>query len=368
VRIYLDHNATTPLDPEARAAILAALDGAPANPSSLHGEGRRARTVVEAARDQVAALLGGMREEIVFTASGTEADHVGLIGLARATRRRRIVASPVEHPAVDGALAALAAEGFVVERLAVAASGVVELPRALADDVGVVVLQAVNHETGVIQPVAEAARLAHAAGAVVFCDAVQAAGKLQIGELDADVVAVSSHKIYGPVGAGALRVRRSLDIGPLVGGGGQERGRRPGTEPTATLAGFGLAARLAHERLGEIAAIGALRDRFEGGLIALGAHVAGAGAPRIATVNARFDGVDGRLLAESLDLAGVAVSTGSACSSGSSKPSPVLLAMGLSPDEARRAVRFSLGRHTTAAEIDTVLALLPSLLARIRAA
>jgi cysteine desulfurase len=355
-RIYLDFNATTPLVPEARAAIADAL-AAVGNPSSIHAEGRAARDRVERARAQVAALLGRPREEVVFTSGGTEANALGVLGLAALVERRggpRVVATtPLEHPSLRGPIAALVARGWEVRLV----------PAPLAG-VGLVALAAVNHELGTLADPAVVAE-ARAAGALVHIDAVQAAGKLPLPALVADAVAISAHKLGGPQGAGALA--SALDLAPTSEGGHQERGRRPGTENTLGIVGFGAAAAVADPA--GWPAVAALGERLERGLLALpDVRIHGADRPRIGgTINAGFAGALGESIVIALDLAGVAVSTGAACTSGSVQPSPVLLGLGLPPERAREGVRFSLGKTTTAAEIDHVLGLLPAILVRARA-
>jgi cysteine desulfurase len=375
-RIYLDHNATTPLCAEARAAMLEALD-AGGNPSSIHGEGRSARARVERARQAVAALLGGMSDEIVFTSGGTEADCLALVGLARLGRRQGrpavVVTSAIEHPAVRGAAAGLAAEGFAIVDAAVDGHGRLDLDalgRAAAG-AAVVAVALANHELGTLQDIASIAAVAHSAGALVACDAVQAAGKrpIDVTRLGVDALAISAHKLHGPAGVGALWLRRGLDVSPLWPAGHQERGRRAGTENAAGIAGLGAAAAVAHDRLAADAPrIAALAARLEAGLAAIpDVRIHGAGAERIGnTVNAGFGGALGESLVAALDLAGVAASTGAACTSGSVQPSAVLLGIGLRRDQAVEAVRFSLGRDTTEAEIDSVLALLPAIVDRAR--
>lgn len=373
-RIYLDYNAGAPLLPVARAAMLAALeqDG---NPSSLHEEGRRARQLVERARNQVAALLGAPREEVVFTGGGTEADQLGILGLAQRAaaqgRPRRVGGAAIDHPAVHGAVDYLVrALGWERVELPVSEHGLLLAPEP-APALGLVVASWVNHELGVVQDLAALAAFATRAGALLFVDAVQAAGKLPLVEalrLPAlGALALSSHKLGGPKGAGALWLRPDpVEALPVIEGGHQERGRRPGTEAPVALAGFGAAAAAAD--LDAWTRTRALADAFEQRLLALGAIIAGAGAPRTGgTLNARFPGAPGQELAMALDLHGVAVSTGAACTSGTLKPSPVLLALGLSAEQARQALRFSLGPATTAAMLDTVAGALPELVARVRA-
>jgi cysteine desulfurase len=380
IPVYLDNNATTRLHPEARRAMQPFLDDEYGNPSSVHAAGRRAREAVERARDEVATLVGGTRDEIVFTSGGTEGNNLALRGAAELVRagdarRTRILAPAVEHPSVEGALGWLGRRGFQIERLPVDATGcvaVANVEERLGDDVALVTLHLANHELGVIQPVAEVAARARAAGAWVHTDAVQAAGKVPVDvrALGVDSATVSAHKLYGPKGVGAVWLRAGRAIGPHTAGGHQERERRPGTENVAGIVGFGAAAAIATRELEVWArSESAMRDRLEAGALALGARVNGGGALRVPnTSNLAWPGVEGELLVEALDLEGVAVSTGAACTSGSHEPSPVVLALGQSRAQAAEAVRFSLSRETVADEIDRVLALLPTLIARIRAA
>jgi cysteine desulfurase len=384
-RIYLDYNATAPVLTAARAAIAAALADV-GNPSSIHREGRAARDLVERARNAVAALMGRPREQIVFTSGGTEANALGVLGLAAAVERRggpRVaVGSPIDHPSLRGAVGALAARGWEVRMLAVtpdgapaldptsplAGAGLAPGPASPLAGAGLVAYAAVNHELGTLADTAALAAAARAAGALVHVDAVQAAGKLDLAAIPADSLAISAHQLGGPAGAGALALAPD-DALPLVDGGHQERGRRPGTENVAGIAGLGAAAEAAAAALDTWPAVTALGDRLERGLLMLpGVRIHGAGAPRVGgTINAGFAGTLGESIVVALDLAGVATSTGAACTSGSVQPSPVLLALGLPPHEARSAVRFSLGRTTTAAEIDAVLARLAPILTRARA-
>lgn len=380
-RIYFDHNAGAPLLPAARAAMLEALEH-PGNPSSLHHEGRAARQLLERARNQIAALVGAPREELVLTSGGTEADQLGIVGLAqraaRQGRPRRVVCSELEHPAIQGSVAYLVRErGWERVNLPVSSAGMLELP-ADAGSAGLVALAWVNHELGTVQDVAALAAWARRAGALVFLDAVQAAGKLALPPLVAavDGLALSSHKLGGPKGAGAVWLKSdAAEALPLFEGGHQERGRRPGTENAIAQAGFGAAAQVAQAVLaapgsGDApwAAVRALGDKLERGLLELpGTRIHGAGAPRLGgTVNAGFAGALGESLVMALDLAGISASTGAACSSGSVQPSPVLLAIGQSPQAAREAVRFSLGPGNRETDVDTVLAVLPELLERAR--
>jgi cysteine desulfurase len=358
-RIYLDFNATAPLGDHVRAAMTRALEVS-GNPSSIHAEGRRARDAIEQARDRVARLVGRSREQIVFSSGGTEGNALGVLALAAVAERRglpRVVAAAaIDHPSLRGAVAELVARGWRLQPIAVGPEGGLEV--AALDGVGLVALAAVNHELGTV---ADAGVIA----AQVHVDAVQAAGKLALGALDADALVVSAHKLGGPQGVGALAIARDDGL-PLIDAGHQERGRRPGTENMLGIVGFGAAAE--HADPASWPAVSALGDRLEAGLRAIaGVRIHGAGAPRIGgTVNAGFEGARGESIVIALDLAGIAASTGAACTSGTVEPSPVLLALGLPADRAREAVRFSLGRSTTAAEIDAVLERLPPIVARAR--
>jgi cysteine desulfurase len=373
-RIYLDFNATAPLGARVRAAMTHAM-GDPGNPSSIHAEGRRARDHVERARGQVARLVGRPREQVVFTSGGTEGNALGVLGLAAVAERRGlphvVAAAAIDHPSLRGAVAALVARGWQLRQIGVTGvTGVTGAggfdPDAIAG-VGLVAIAAVNHELGTIaDPRVTAA--ARGEGALVHVDAVQAAGKLALEAVDADALVVSAHKLGGPQGVGAVALAPTCDDGlPLIDAGHQERGRRPGTENTLGIVGFGAAAEEADPAAWP--AVAELGDRLEAGLVAIaGVRIHGAGAPRVGgTVNAGFEGARGESIVIALDLAGIAVSTGAACTSGSVQPSPVLLGLGLSADRAREAVRFSLGRTTTAAEIDAVLERLPAIVARARA-
>lgn len=377
LRIYLDHNATTPLDPRVRAAMSEAFSVG-GNPSSIHAEGREARDLIERGRGQVAALLAGAPDEIVFTSGGTEADCLGVVGLARLGRARgrprRLLVSPVEHPAVLGAARALEREGFEIAWLPVDVQGRVEadaVARECARGAAALALALANHELGTVQDVAAAAALARAHGVLTHCDAVQAAGKmpLSVAGLGVDALAISAHKLYGPKGVGALWVRRGLDLAPLFPAGHQERERRPGTENVIGVAGMGAAARIAREEQPAWAEhVRALAEQLEAGLLALDqVRIHGRGAERVGnTVNAGFDGALGESVVAALDLEGIAASTGAACTSGSVEPSPVLLGLGLPPARALEAVRFSLGRQNTAEEARVLLEVLPAIVARAR--
>jgi cysteine desulfurase len=375
--IYFDHNATTPLHPAVWEAMRPFLTEAFGNPSSLHSDGLQARDAVEEAREQVARLLGASAEEIVFTSGGTEADNLAILGsvLARRPQGGHIVTSRIEHPAVLGSCHALETQGFRVTRLPVGSVGTVDpddLATALSDDTLLVTLMHANNEVGTVQPVRACAALARAHGVLVHTDAVQSVGKIAtlVDELGVDLLSLSGHKIHGPKGVGALYVRRGTVLDPIVTGGPQERGLRGGTEPVAAIVGLGVAAQLAAAHLSaEMARVAALRDHLEQGALASIPEVSvnGMSAPRLpTTTNLSFKGIDGQSLVVALDLRGVATSTGSACSSGSLEPSPVLVAMGLSAERVHGAVRFSLGAGNTLQEVEAVLQMLPPIVARLR--
>jgi cysteine desulfurase len=358
MRRYLDYNATAPLRPEARAAMLAALDIA-GNPSSIHAEGRAARALVEAARRDVAALAEASPRDVIFTASGTEAANLALapgVSAPGTAPLRRLILGATEHPC------ALGGHRFAAAEIApVAADGRIDLDalaRRLDDgEPALVALQAANNETGVLQPVAEAAALVHARGGLLISDAVQAAGRLPLGELQADGLLLSGHKFGGPKGAGAfIALREGLHVEPLLRGGGQERGRRAGTENVAALAGFGAAARAVLADLADEAArVAALRDACEARLVALapGAVVFAASVPRLPnTLAFAIPGIAAAMLLMRLDLEGIAVSSGSACSSGKVGASHVLAAMGVAPELAAGAIRVSLGWASSEADVE----------------
>jgi cysteine desulfurase len=355
-RTYLDWNATTPLRPEARAAMLAALDEV-GNASSVHGEGRHARAIVETAREHVAALARAKPSEVVFTSGGTEANN-----WAMAAGWDIIVRAGIEH---DSVLAPAHASGAENIGLDVDTEGQVLLAgiaSASAKRRGVLALQLVNNETGVVQPLADAARIARLRGLSVHCDAVQAPGRLAIDflALGADTLALSAHKMGGPKGIGVLVIRDGLDIEPLILGGGQERRRRAGTENVAAIAGFGAAADAARRDLATVDKVRALRDGLEQAVIAITpeARIIGWGArERLANTSAiALPGALAETLVIRLDLAGIAVSAGAACSSGKVGPSRVIAAMGLAPEIVKSVIRVSIGPTTTQADIAAFLA------------
>ena len=375
MRHYLDHNATSLLRSEVRQALLAALNAPAANASSIHAEGRFARALLEAARANVAALVGATPREVVFTSGGSEAIAAAIRGVADRTtpEKRRIVVSAIEHSAVLESARALTAFGFEVLEVPCASTGRIEanaFASALDGHTALACLQAANNETGVLQPVVEVGAACRAAGVPFLADAVQAAGKIPIDRdgWNADLLALSAHKLGGPQGAGAVIVRDGLTMAPLIAGGAQERRRRGGTEAVAALSAFGAACVAAVRDLEEEAArLLALRARLESALRAMapGVRIHGESVPRLPnTVNVAFPGVSGETLVIALDLAGFAVSTGSACASGAVTPSHVIRAMGCGDDEARGAVRVSLGWDTTGDTIERLLAELPRLLAR----
>ncbi len=361
-RTYLDWNATAPLAPEAREAITQALDVA-GNPSSVHSEGRRARAIIETAREQVAALVGARPSEVVFTSGATEACNTVLRAGWNAILRAGVEHDAVLKPA-DGA-------GSKTTAIAIDGNGVVDLAalgqqvRTAVEHHGIgralIALQFANNETGVVQPVSSAAVLARDAGAVMFTDAVQAAGKIPVdfAALGVDAMALSAHKIGGPKGVGALVVRDGFELPALVQGGGQERRRRGGTENIPGIAGFGAAAEAAHRAIAEGNRIAALRDRLEAGLLERtpDAHIMGADAARLPnTTCVALAGHAAETLVIRFDLAGIAVSAGAACSAGKIGVSHVLTAMGCDDAMARSAIRISIGPTTTEHDIDHCLA------------
>jgi cysteine desulfurase len=376
VPVYLDHNATTPLDPRAREAMLPWLGERWGNPSSIHRAGQAAREAVEQARAEVAALLGADPLDLVFTASGTEANNTVVFGLAAVAEfRGHVVLSSLEHPALRVAVEKIEAQGMRVTRVAPGADGVVSADRfvaALEPDTRFAALMLANNEVGTLQPVAEVAAACRARGVALLCDAVQAVGKIpvDVAALGVDYLVLGGHKFYGPLGAAALWIRRGAPFEAYLLGGSQERRRRAGTENVPALVGLGAACRVARLELDARAAhLRELRDTFEAGLAAIpDAVVHAAQAPRLPqTSHVAFLGVEGEALLVRLDLAGFAVSTGSACSSGVVQPSKMLLAMGIAPREALSSLRFSFGVGNTRDEVDRLLAVLAREVAALRA-
>jgi cysteine desulfurase len=372
-RIYLDNNATTPLDPRVFEVMAPALRGNFGNPSSAHWFGQQARAALDDAREQVAGLLGATPAEIVFTGSGTEADNMAIRGTALRARdpRRRIVITAIEHHAVLHAAQALAQEGWPVDVVRSLPGGGVDMDdlRAKVDErTALLSMMLANNETGVIQPVGEAAAFAHERGALVHCDAVQAAGKIAVDvrTLGVDLLSISAHKLYGPKGVGAIYVRRGTDLSAFLHGGSQERNRRAGTENVPGIVGLGRAAELCREELGgDALRLAAQRDRLEGALLAIPGSRRNGDGPRVPnTTNVTFAEVDAESLLLALDLEGIAVSAGAACSAGGTLPSHVLRAMGLSLEEVQASLRLSLGRFTTDSDVDRAAAAVASCVLR----
>lgn len=379
--IYLDHAATTPVDPDVLEAMLPYLRDNFGNPSSVHGFGQRARGAIDEARAQLAALIGARDSEIVFTGSGTEADNQAVAGALEASAaveggRTDLVTSAVEHPAILNTARALDPSAHQVTLVGVAETGVVDLDaleNAITDATALVSIMCANNETGVLQPLTEIIGLARSKGALVHTDAVQGLGKvrLDVRSLEVDLMSISAHKIYGAKGVGALYVRSGTRMSALIRGGSQERNRRAGTENVAGIVGFGKAADLARERMEiDMGRIASLRDRLETALIAddrLRALRNGSEINRIAaTTNLSFEGVSGEDLLIALDLDGIAVSTGAACAAGSPEPSHVLKAMGLSRSRVSSSLRFSLGRSNTVEEIDAAADAVTKAILRLR--
>jgi len=377
-RIYLDHNATTPLLPAVVERMVAVLRDEFGNPSSVHHFGQQAKAVIDEARSEVANLIGAEPSEVLFTSGGTEADNIAIRGAAEALEaggRRHLVASAIEHEAVLNTLKALARRGWRTTLLPVDQTGIVSptaLRDALADDTAVVSVMHANNEIGTIQPIAELARVAHERGALFHTDAVQSAGKIPINvkTLGVDMLSMSAHKFYGPKGVGALWIRRGLRVLPILTGGRQERSRRAGTENVAGIVGMGVAARIASGKMeDEGRRLSALRDRLESGILRSvpGTAVNGSPGARVPnTTNISFDRIEAESLLIGLDLQGIAVSTGSACSSGTLEPSHVLKAMGFNAHRTQNSIRFSLGAANTEAEVDRVVAVLPGIVEKLR--
>jgi len=380
--VYLDFNATTPVDPAVLEAMLPFLGENFGNAGSVHTPGQRARAAVDSARDSVAALIGAEPNEIVFTSGGTEADNLALFGAVAASPkpRKHVITTAIEHHAILHSCEELQREGvdvtIVPVRTGTDAQGVVdpeEIRRAIRPETVLISVMHANNELGTLQPIEEIARVAAEAGVCFHCDAVQSGGKLplDVKRLGVDLMSISAHKFYGPKGVGALYVRAGRQIVPRAWGGHAERDRRAGTENVPGIVGIGAAAELARKLLpDEAPRLRALRDRLEGSLVGRIANtqVNGDRAHRVPnTTNISFPGAGGEALLISLDLQGLACSTGAACSSGSTEPSHVLLAAGLSHDDARSSLRFSLGRPTTAADVDRALEIIPAVVARIRA-
>ncbi len=396
-RVYLDHNATTAIEPAVLDAMLPYLSGEFGNAASIHTFGQKARAGVETAREQVAALIGARAQEIVFTSGGTEADNHAIFGVltpfvtwpaSRAAslsddpdkrlsiaHLKHVITTNIEHEAVLNTCQALEKQGVPVTYLPVDVQGVISpeaLRRALRKETTLITVMHANNELGTVQPLEEIGRIAADADVYFHTDAVQSAGKvpIDVNALRLDLLSLSGHKFYAPKGIGALYIRGGTRLQQLLYGGHHQRGFRPGTENVAGIVGMGKAAEFARKSLAEDAArISALRDRLEQGLLSRVPHsrANGARAPRTPnTTNITFPGIEGEALVIALDLKGLACSTGAACSSGAVEPSHVLTAIGMSADEARASLRFSLGRHTTAAEIDFALQIVPAAVEQLR--
>jgi cysteine desulfurase len=373
-RVYLDNNATTPVLPEILEAMRPSFAEHFGNASSIHHHGQETRAAVERARESVAELLGCRPSEIVFTSGGTEGDNLAIFGLAHPGDH--VISSTIEHHAVLNSCKHLEAEGGAVSYVPVDGRGLVDpddVRRALRPNTRLITIMMANNETGVLQPVEEIGRIAAEADVYFHTDAVQAAGKVEISvkRLGCDLLSISGHKMHAPQGVGALYVRKGTLLEPMLYGGSHERSRRAGTENVPGIVGLGKAAEIARQAFvrSDMAHMAELRDRIERTVLAEveASGVNGAGAPRVPnTTNLCFDYIEGEALVIALDLKGLAVSTGAACSSGALEPSHVLTAMGLPPERARASLRFSLGKQNTAEEVDFALNLIPETVGRLR--
>jgi cysteine desulfurase len=373
-RVYFDNNATTPVLPDVLEAMRPYFAEHFGNASSIHHHGQETRAAVERARESVAALVGCRASEIVFTSGGTEADNLAIFGLVRPGDH--ITTSTIEHHAVLNACKHLQSLGYEVTYIPVDGRGLIDpddVRHALRPNTKLITVMMANNETGVLQPVEAIGKIAAEADVYFHSDAVQAAGKVSIDvkQIACDLLSISGHKLHAPQGVGALYVRKGTILQPMIYGGSHERSRRAGTENVPGIVGLGKAAEIAREGLqrGDVARIAAMRDHIEqtisGELESTGIN--GEGAPRVPnTTNIYFDYIEGEALVIALDLKGLAVSTGAACSSGAIEPSHVLTAMGLSPDRARASLRFSLGKQNTEDEVGFALSLVPETVARLR--
>jgi cysteine desulfurase len=373
-RVYLDNNASTPLLPEVFAAMRPYFWEQFGNASSIHHHGQETRAAVERARVSVASLLGCRPSEIVFTSGGTEGDNLAIFGVIR--DGDHVITSTVEHHAVLNACKHLEILGCEVTRVPVDGRGLIDpddVRRALRPNTSLITIMMANNETGVLQPIEEFGKIAGEADVHFHTDAVQAAGKVKIdvSRITCDLLSISGHKMHAPQGVGALYVRKGTNLRPMLYGGSHERSRRAGTENVPGIVALAKAAEIAREGLhrGDQAEMSALRDRLEQTILSEveATSVNGQGVPRVPnTTNIHFDYIDGEALVIALDLKGLAVSTGAACSSGAIEPSHVLTAMGLPPERARASLRFSLGKQNTAEEVEFALSLVPATVARLR--
>lgn len=373
-RVYFDNNATTPVLPEIQEAMRPYFFDRFGNASSIHHHGQETRAAVERARESVAALLNCRPAEVVFTSGGTEGDNLAIFGLVRSGDH--VITSTIEHHAVLNSCKHLEAMGCEVTYVPVDSRCLVDpddVRRALRPNTKLITIMMANNETGVLQAVDELGKIAAEADVYFHTDAVQAAGKvpLDVKKVNCDLLSISGHKMHAPQGVGALYVRKGTQLQPLFYGGSHERSRRAGTENVPGIIALGKAAEIARQALdrGDLAQISAMRGRIENAILdeieATGVN--GAGAPRVPnTTNIHFDYIEGEALVIALDLKGLAVSTGAACSSGAIEPSHVLTAMGLTPDRARASLRFSLGKENTPDEVDFALSLIPSTVSRLR--
>ncbi len=372
-RVYLDNNATTPVLSEVMEAMRPYFGEHFGNASSIHHHGQETRFAVERARESVAALLGSLASEVVFTSGGTEADNLALFGMV--SSGDHLITSTIEHHAVLNACRHLEKQGCDVTYIPVDGRGLVDpadVKRAIRPNTKLISIMSANNETGVVQPVAEIGKIAAEADIYFHTDAVQAAGKIpvNVNEIGCDLLSISAHKLHGPQGVGALYIRKGTQLEPMLYGGSHERSRRAGTENVPGVVGLGKAADLALPGFGRCddRKMAAVRDQLERELLKIeGTNLNGDSAPRVPnTTNICFDGVDGEALIIALDLKGLAVSTGAACSSGSIEPSHVLIAMGLSRDRAKSSIRFSLGKQNTPEDVEFALKLIPETVARLR--
>ena len=376
-RVYFDHNATTPVAPEVLASMLPYFSEEYGNASSIHSFGQDARGAVEQARISVAALLGARPAEVTFSSGGTESNNNAIFGVVAAASgtSKHVITSAIEHSAVLDPCKALAQRGVAVTILPVDRDGLLnpeDVRRAIRRDTVLITIMLANNELGTIESIAEIGKIAADAGVTLHTDAVQAAGKIpiRVDELGVDLLSISAHKFYGPKGVGALFVRKGIRLEPLMYGGHSERDRRPGTEDVAAIAGLGAAAEFAMMHMPEESRrLTALRDRLEKGLLDRipFTRINGSRAPRTPnTTNLTLPFVEGESMVIALDLKGIACSTGAACSSGAVEPSHVLLAIGLAAEDARATLRLSLGRQTSAEEIDFALETIPPVIERLR--